>query len=104
MRKDRMFRPPPTHRAAVAFENRHADRKHNPAIASHRASNPAFTCISACMSSSPENSASAKPASSAVTTAMSATRMVTITPTMVSAMRVRLFGVASRYAMAPRSR
>ena len=37
-------------------------------------------------------------------TAMSATRMVTITPTMVSAMRVRLFGVASRYAMAPRSR
>ena len=56
MRKNRMFRPPPTHRAAVAFENRHADRKHNPAIASHRASNPAFTCISACMSSSPGNS------------------------------------------------
>ena len=91
-----MPRPPPTHSAAVAFENRQADRKHRPASASHSANSPAFTRARASKFSSPGNIPSPKPTSSAVTTAMSATSTVTITPTMVSAMRVRLFGVASR--------
>ena len=99
-----MQRPPPVHSAADEFENRHADRKHNPAIASHSASNPRFTCTSACTSRSPGNSASANPASSAVTSAHSPTSTATITPIIVHAMRERLLGVASRYAIAPRSR
>ena len=91
-----MHRPPPVHSAADEFENRHAEKKHSAAMASHRAKSPAFTCTSACTSKSPGKNASAKPHSISVTSAARPASTATITPIIVHAMRVRLFGVASR--------